>query len=174
VRFKRQRSGYPMRCKPPWMSSATAWLRVFPAEPQPPRGRLERTRNLVGHGLTAYHSTKGQLRRNVVGVHGVKLDAAPDTPPWGRCSPVCRQLRSATSGRLWLSETFTHPRTATPARRGRCAADLRGAQRGQDVPSSGLPWPASFSADAIASSGASCGTGCERVLRTDNRTGGRA
>ena len=123
-----------MQCKPPWMSSATAWLRVFPAEPQPSRGRRERTRNLVELGLSAYHSTEGQLRRNVVGVHGVKLDAAPDTPPWGRCSPVCRQLRSASSGGLWLSETSTHPRTATPARRGRCAADLRGAQRGGAVP----------------------------------------
>lgn len=41
-----------------------------------------------------------------------------------RCSPVYRQSPSASSGVLRLPRTFTHPDTDTPARRGRCTADM--------------------------------------------------
>jgi hypothetical protein len=101
-RFNRQRNGYRMRCKPPLdvdshgvVSSLSC--RAF----TPVHGRQERTRNRAGraspghpgrraNGLPASSATDGQHRRNAVGAHGVKLDAAPDAPSWGpvlACSP---------------------------------------------------------------------------------------
>lgn len=53
-----------------------------------------------------------------------------------RCSPVYRQSPTASSGVLRLPRTFTHPHTITPARCGRCTADL-GARRCEPAPSAG-------------------------------------
>lgn len=66
------------------MSTAKPGFHVLLAEPLPPHGPQERTRNLVGQRLSASCATVGQLRRNAVAVHGVKLGAAPDAPPWGK------------------------------------------------------------------------------------------
>lgn len=66
------------------MSTAKPGFPSCLPSPYPPRGRQERTRNLVGQRLPARRATLGQLRRNAVAVHGVKLDAAPDAPPRGK------------------------------------------------------------------------------------------
>ena len=58
-----------------------------------------------------------------MGSYGVKLGAAPDAPRWGQVLACLPQVRSASSGGLRLSRTFTHPLTATPARRGRCTVE---------------------------------------------------
>ena len=71
-----------MRCRPPGCRQPSLASRPA-AEPLPPHGGQERTRNLVGQRLPASRVTVGQLRRNAVAVHGVKLGAAPDAPPWG-------------------------------------------------------------------------------------------
>jgi hypothetical protein len=60
-----------------------AWLPILLAEPRPPHGGQEHAQNLVWQGLSGSCTTVGQLRRNAVAVHGVKLGAAPDAPPWG-------------------------------------------------------------------------------------------
>jgi hypothetical protein len=71
-----------MRCKPPGcrqpsLASRPACRALTPARrtgayPEPGRAAA------VGSCVTV-----GQLRRNAVAVHGVKLGAAPDAPPWG-------------------------------------------------------------------------------------------
>jgi hypothetical protein len=58
-----------------------------------------------------------------VGSYGVKLGAAPDAPRWGEVLACLPPVWSASSGGLRLRRTFTHPLTATPARRGRCTVE---------------------------------------------------
>ena len=108
-----------MRCKPPWTSTATAWSLVPPAGPSPllSSGKTvpgttpgERTQVILSARVRAadFFRTDGQHRRNAVGAHGVKLDAAPEAPSWGQvlaCSPpvpVRIQRRAAAA-------TDTHP-----------------------------------------------------------------
>jgi hypothetical protein len=108
-----------MRCKPPWTSTATAWyLNLSCLALTPAHGRHERT-----HTRDAgFFRHDGQHRRNVVGAHGVKLDAAPDAPSWGQvlaCSPPVpvRIQRRA------VAATDTHP---SPHRHTRQARTVHG------------------------------------------------
>ena len=60
--------------------------------------------NRSGSGCRLLVQTVGQLRRNAVAVHGVKLGAAPDAPPWGEvlaCLPPVpvRNQRRAVAAR---------------------------------------------------------------------------
>jgi hypothetical protein len=98
-----------MRCKPPWMSTATAWSLVFRAGPS---SLLTAGKSVPGtrlaHRLPTSSARDGQHRRNAVCAHGVKLDAAPEAPSWGQvlaCSPPVpvRIQRRA------VAATDTHP-----------------------------------------------------------------
>jgi hypothetical protein len=132
-RFNRQRNGYRMRCKPPWTSTATAWYLVSPAGPSPllTAGKTVPTRGLPASSATT-DSTEGMPWALMV------LSWVPHQMPLhgDRCSPVRRQSPSASSGGLWLPQILTHPHTVTPARRGRCTADM-GAKRCEPAPRSG-------------------------------------
>ena len=100
-RLNHHRNGYRMPCKPPGYRQPQRGLQSAVPGLLPALGRRERTRNRaegafsgvpgsLAHGLPARSATDGQLRRNAVGALGVKLDAAPDAPPWGKvlaCSP---------------------------------------------------------------------------------------
>jgi hypothetical protein len=126
------------------MSIATARFLVLSAEPQTLHGRPVRTRNRAGrasrsdprplaHGVSASHVTVGQLRRNAVGAHGVKLGAAPDAPPWGKVLaclppvPVRTQRRAVAARDIPPTPASPHPPGAAGARRS-------GVQNGADYP----------------------------------------
>ena len=130
--------------KAPWTSTVTAWFPVYLADPLPPQGRQERTRNLAGgafpghpgalaHGPKASPETYGQLRRNAVGTHGVKLDAAPDAPPWGEVLeslppvPVRIQRRA-------VAATDSHPPPHRHTRQARTVLGTAGCETARTCP----------------------------------------
>ncbi len=119
-RLNRHRNGYRMPCKPPWTSTATAWFpvrhagpstRIRPARAYPETAPGEASPGAPGplaHGLPASPATDGPLRRNAVGAHGVKLDAAPDAPSWGEV-PACSPPVPVRIQRSAAAVTDTHP-----------------------------------------------------------------
>ena len=122
-----------MRCKPPCTSTATAWSLVAPAacsplhmagKSEPRTAPGERNQVMLGRSPMACRlrpRLTDQHRRNAVGAHGVKLDAAPDAPPWGEvlaCLPVPVRIQ-----RRAVAATDTHP---PPHRHTRQARTVRG------------------------------------------------
>jgi hypothetical protein len=149
-RLNHHRNGYRMPCKPPWTSTATAWssvrlagpsTRIRPAKAYPDTTPRERSQEFLDRSLTGCRLVP-QLTDHSEGMPWARmvLSWMPHQMPrrGERCPPVCRKFPSASSGGLGLSQKLTHPRTATPARRGRCLADL-GAKRCQPASPSGLP-----------------------------------
>jgi hypothetical protein len=126
VRFKSQRSGYPMLCKPPGCRQ----LQPGFESPQPSHDFRAAGESVPGtwSGMGCRPIT--QLTDSSEGMSWacMVLSLVPHQipPPWGRCSPVCRQLCSAPSGGLWLPETSTHP----PHRHTRQARPVRGGPSG--------------------------------------------
>jgi hypothetical protein len=174
VRFKRQRSGYPMRCKPPGCR-----------QPQPGFESSQPSHNLRAVGWSVPGTWPGlacrlitQLRDSSEGMswacmvlslmphqiprlgEGARLSAASSVPhPAEGCG--CQR----------------HPPTPAPPH----PPGAVGARRTFGVHNvaemfhrPGLPRLTSFGAGPSARSGANCGTGCEHVLRAQNRAGGRA
>jgi hypothetical protein len=171
------------------MSTATARFLVLSAEPQTLHGRPVRTRNRAGrasrsdprplaHGVSASHVTVGQLRRNAVGAHGVKLGAAPDAPPWGKvlaCLPPVpvRTQRRAVAARDIHPPQHRHTHQARPVRGGAgCKTErtfpavrtLRGLPAPVLVPALGVTVPAGGRDGGHSwSSGATWMTGMTRI-----------
>lgn len=137
--FNRQRNGYRMACKPPECRQLRPPHR-FPARariPPCPEG-CERTRERsraapgwscrVVAGLSTRPARAGHCRRNAVGRVGVKLDAAPDAPHWGKV--LVRTPSDRFSGaRMCAASTFTCLSREHPG----CPADIKPRSR----------WPAS-------------------------------
>ncbi len=138
-RFNRHRNGYRMRSKPPGRRRPQPGPVSHLPNRFPSQGRQERTRNPVarafpGHPGPAraraagFFTTDGQLRRNAVRTHGVKLDAAPDAPPWGEvldCPPPVpdRNQRRAVAATDFHPSPYRHTRQARTVRGGgRCEA----------------------------------------------------
>jgi hypothetical protein len=148
-RLNSHRNGYRMLCKPPWTSTATAWspvrhagpsTRIRPARAYPETALRERSQDFLGRSLTGCRILL-QLTNHSEGMPWARMVLSWMThqmPRRGdRCPSVRRKPPSASSGGLGLSQTPTHPHIATPARRGRCLADL-GAKRCEPALPSGL------------------------------------
>jgi hypothetical protein len=126
------------------MPTATAWSPVHRADLYLPQGRQERTRNLAGgafpgppgtltHGPTASPATDGQLRRNAVGTHGVKLDAAPDAPPWGEVLECLPPVPVRTQRRA-VAATDIHPPPHRHTRQARTVLGRAGCETARTSP----------------------------------------
>jgi hypothetical protein len=147
-RFNRHRNGYRMRCKPPERRQSQPGFRAFLLNSQPLTGGRTVPETSPGERSQVFLG-RSRMDRRVL----PQLTDSSEGMPWAlmvlswlphqmprhgeRCSPVCRQSRTASSGGLWLPQTFTHPRTVTPARRGRYEAEP-GAEPCRPVLPSGL------------------------------------
>jgi hypothetical protein len=92
-----------MRCKPPGCRQPSLAFRPACRALTPARRPGAYPETGLAR-LLASCATVGQLRRNAVAVHGVKLGAAPDAPPWGEvlaCLPPVpvRNQRRAVAAR---------------------------------------------------------------------------
>jgi hypothetical protein len=146
------------------MPTATAWLSVSLAEPYPPRGGQSVPGSRSGMGCRLLLQPRDKLRRNAVAVHGVKLDAAPDAPPWGKvlaCLPLApvRIQRRPVAARDIHPPPHRHTRQARPVHGGSGRAGCTAWRTCAAVRAShGRPAPVLEPALGPASDG----TGCER------------
>ena len=110
-----------------------------------------------------------------MGAHGVKLDAAPDAPPWGEvlaCLPVPVRIQ-----RRAVAATDTHPPTPTPPHPPGADGARRSRVRQGADPSGrlGLPRLSTAGTGASASAGASyCDASCGRRAARCGRARQRA
>jgi hypothetical protein len=174
VRFKRQRNGYPMRCKPPGCR-----------QPQPGFESFQPSHILRAVGESVPGTWSGldcrpvtQLRDSSEGMSWacMVLSLMPHQIPrhgegarLSATSSVPHPAEGCGCQRHPPTPAPPHPPGAVGARRTFGVHNV--AEMSHPL---GLPRLTSFGAGAIARSGASCGTGCEDVLRTENRAGGRA
>lgn len=122
-RFNRHRNGYRMRCKPPECRQSQPGFRAFLQSFQPSTG-----------GRTVPETSPGECSRVFLGRSRTdcrllpKLTDSSEGMPWAlivlswlphqmprhgeRCSPVCRQSRTASSGGLCCHR---HPPTPVPS-----------------------------------------------------------
>jgi hypothetical protein len=149
--FNRQRNGYRMACKPPEcrqlspLHGSAVLARVM-------RGALRREQacegvsagpaasGLAPRQLSTRPASAGHSRRNAVGRVGVKLDAAPDAPHWGKVLVRTPSDRFLSNVRVRAASKFTclsRDHRARPA----LATDPGGRIRGKADPRP--RWPAS-------------------------------
>jgi hypothetical protein len=112
--FNCERNGYRMPCKPPGRrQSQPGFPSCSPSlNPRTASGSVPGSRSGTGCRLLM------QMRDSSEGMPWacMVLSLMPHQMPHHgeRCSPVCHQSRSASSGGLWLPETSTHPAPPHP------------------------------------------------------------